>query len=88
MTTLLNLARRGLLALLMAAVWTAGEHAALGQALLAQTGAAKTAIGYMLFFLAVILGLLVVCRPSGRKWQYTEEELREQQAKKQGQVKR
>jgi hypothetical protein len=56
--------------------------------LLAQTGAAKTAIGYLLFFLAVVLGLLVACRPSGRQWQYTEEELREQQAKKQGNLKR
>jgi hypothetical protein len=66
----------------------ASQQAAFGQELLAQTGAAKTAIGYALFFLAVILGLLVVCRPSGRQWQYTEEELREQQAKKQGQLKR
>jgi type VI protein secretion system component VasK len=88
MTTLLLSARYTLLAGMMAATWVAGEHAAFGQGLLAQTGAAKTAIGYLLFFLAVVLGLLVACRPSGRQWQYTEEELREQQAKKQGNLKR
>jgi hypothetical protein len=88
MTTLFFSARHALLASLVAAVWTAGEQAAFGQALLAQTGPAKTAVGYALFFLAVILGLLAVCRPSGRQWQYTEQELREQQAKKQGQLKR
>lgn len=71
-----------------AGVWLASEQAAQAQALLAQSGAAKTAVGYALFFLAVILALLVVCRPSGRQWQYTEEELRQQQAKKQGQVRR
>ncbi|HZL89461.1 MAG TPA: hypothetical protein VFB96_13940 [Pirellulaceae bacterium] len=80
--------RYGLLASLFAAAWMASEQAAFGQALLAQTGAAKTAIGYVLFFLALILALLVACRPSGRQWQYTEQELREQQAKKQGQLKR
>lgn len=68
-------------------VWLAGERAAQAQVLLAQTGMAKTAIGYLLFFLAVILGLLVVCRPTGRQWLYTEQELREQQARKQGQLK-
>ena len=86
MTTLLPLVRRFLLAAFVAAAWHAGEHAALAQGLLAQTGAAKTAIGYVLFFLAVILGLLVVCRPSGRQWLYTEQELREQQARKQGKL--
>ena len=71
-------------AALAGAFWLATEQAAEAQGLLAQTGAAKTAVGYALFLLAVLLGLVAVCRPSSRKWLYTEEELREQQAKKQG----
>ena len=35
--------------------------------LLAQGGAAKTAIGWVIFLLAFLLGMLVVLRPSGRK---------------------
>ena len=35
--------------------------------LLAQSGAAKTAVGWVLVLLALALGLLVVGRPSGRK---------------------
>ena len=35
--------------------------------LLAQSGGAKTAVGWVLVLLAVALGLLVVGRPSGRK---------------------
>jgi hypothetical protein len=73
-----------LLAQFVLTTWLAGEQTAQAQVLLAQSGPAKTAVGYVLFFLAIILGLLVVCRPSGRQWQYTEEELRQQQAKKQG----
>lgn len=80
--------RIALPALIAGATWLATEQAALAQGLVAQTGAAKTGIGYGLFFLAVILGLLAVCRPSSRQWQYTEQELREQQAKKQGQLRR
>ena len=87
MTMLLICWRKFLLSLFVAAAWTALEQATLAQGLLAQTGAAKTAIGYALFFLAVILGMLVVCRPSGRQWLYTEQELREQQARKQGKLK-
>jgi hypothetical protein len=34
--------------------------------LLAQTGTAKTAIGWVIVLLCIGLGLLVVCRPSGR----------------------
>ena len=37
------------------------------QPLLAQTGAAKTAIGWLIVLLCIGLGLLVVLRPSGRK---------------------
>lgn len=88
MTVLLHLLRNVVLAALVGVIWQAGEQAVHAQALLAQTGAAKTAIGYALFLLSVILGLLVICRPSGRQWQYTEDELREQQAKKQGQLRR
>jgi hypothetical protein len=49
------------------AAWLAGERAASAQVLLAQSGMAKTAIGYVLVFLALLLALLVICRPSGRK---------------------
>jgi hypothetical protein len=47
--------------------WLAAEQPAAAQALLAQGGMAKTAIGYVLVFLALLLMLLVVCRPSSRK---------------------
>ena len=47
--------------------WLAAEQSASAQSLLAQSGVAKTAIGYVLVFLALILALLVICRPSGRK---------------------
>jgi hypothetical protein len=76
-----------LLPTILAATWLATAEAAQAQGLVAQTGAAKSGVGYALFFLAVILGLVAICRPSGRQWQYTEEELREQQAKRQGQKK-
>jgi hypothetical protein len=49
------------------AVWLAVEQTASAQVLLAQSGMAKTAIGYVLVFLALVLALLVVCRPSSRK---------------------
>ena len=77
-----------LLPLMSALLWFAAEQSAQAQGLLAQTGAAKSGVGYGLLFLAVVLGLVAVCRPSSRQWQYTEEELRQQQAKKQGNVKR
>ena len=47
--------------------WLAAEQTASAQMLLAQSGMAKTAIGYVLVFLALILALLVVCRPNSRK---------------------
>ena len=47
--------------------WLGAEQTASAQLLLAQSGVAKTAIGYVLVFLALILALLVVCRPNGRK---------------------
>ena len=49
------------------AAWLAAEQTASAQVLLAQSGMAKSAIGYVLVFLALILALLVVCRPSSRK---------------------
>jgi hypothetical protein len=48
-------------------LWLAGEQTASAQMLLAQSGMAKTAIGYTLVFLALILALLVICRPNSRK---------------------
>jgi hypothetical protein len=35
--------------------------------LLAQSGAAKTAVGWVIVLLLLLLALLVVARPSGRK---------------------
>ena len=34
--------------------------------ILAQTGGGKTAVGWLIVLLCIALGLLVVCRPSGR----------------------
>jgi hypothetical protein len=50
-----------------AAAWLAAEQNASAQALLGQTGIVKTMIGWLVVLLAIGLGLLVVCRPSGRK---------------------
>lgn len=60
-------ARHVLTALLGLASWLATEQMASAQTLLAQSGAAKTIMGWMLSVLAIVLGLLVICRPSGRK---------------------
>lgn len=49
------------------AAWLAAEQTASAQMLLAQSGMAKSAIGWALVFLALILALLVICRPNGRK---------------------
>jgi len=46
--------------------WLATEQNASAQELLAQTGAAKSILGWLLTLLGVALGLIVVCRPSGR----------------------
>jgi hypothetical protein len=61
------LTKKSLLTLLSSACWLAGEQSASAQALLAQSGVAKTMIGWLLVFLCVGLGLLVVCRPSTRR---------------------
>ena len=49
------------------ATWLAAEQPALVQVLLAQSGAAKGILGWLLTLLAIALGLIVVCRPSSRK---------------------
>ena len=45
----------------------AAEQPASAAELVAQTGTAKTAAGWVIALLCIGLGLLVVCRPSGRK---------------------
>jgi ABC-type transporter Mla maintaining outer membrane lipid asymmetry ATPase subunit MlaF len=45
----------------------ATERQASAQVLLAQSGAGKTAIGWILTLLAITLGLIVVLRPNKRK---------------------
>jgi hypothetical protein len=47
--------------------WLSGEQTASAQMLLAQSGMAKSAIGYVLVFLALLLALLVMARPNSRK---------------------
>jgi hypothetical protein len=49
------------------ASWLAGEQMASAQVILAQSGVAKTMVGWLLVLLAIGLGVLVVCRPSGRR---------------------
>jgi hypothetical protein len=67
MSRLFHLSRLATTASFGGAAWLAAEQTASAQVLLAQTGMAKTAIGYVLVFLALILALLVICRPSSRK---------------------
>jgi hypothetical protein len=52
---------------LAAALWLMAEQPASAQVLLAQSGAAKTGIGWLIVLLGVGLGLIAVCRPSVRK---------------------
>ena len=59
--------RFGATASLGFAAWLAGEQTASAQMLLAQSGMAKSAIGYVLVFLALLLALLVIARPNSRK---------------------
>jgi len=67
MTMLASLLHRSLCLALASAVWLAAEQTASAQTLLAQSGFAKTMIGWLLVFLCIGLGLLVVGRPSGRR---------------------
>jgi len=52
---------------LVAALWLATEQTASAQVLLAQSGGAKTGIGWLIVVLGIGLGLIAVCRPSIRK---------------------
>jgi hypothetical protein len=52
---------------LLLCFWLAFEQTASAQMLIAQTGTAKTAVGWLIVILCIGLGLLVVLRPSSRK---------------------
>ena len=52
---------------LVATLWLATEQSASAQVLLAQSGTAKTGIGWLIVLLGVGLGLIAVCRTSVRK---------------------
>ena len=52
---------------LTAALWLTVAQPASAQVLLAQSGTAKTGIGWLIVLLGVGLGLIAVCRPSVRK---------------------
>lgn len=59
--------RSGLRPVVVAALWVVMEQTASAQVLLAQSGGAKTGIGWLIVLLGVGLGLIAVCRPSVRK---------------------
>jgi hypothetical protein len=61
--------KRGLLVGVFGALLLAAfeQEASAQTVLLAQGGGTKTAIGYVLVFLCLLLGLLVMLRPSKRK---------------------
>ncbi|HZN35008.1 MAG TPA: hypothetical protein VFB80_14365 [Pirellulaceae bacterium] len=59
--------RFALTSLFGAIAWLAAEQPLAAQVLLAQSGAAKSILGWLLTLLAIALGLIVVCRPSSRK---------------------
>ena len=61
------MARYALLSTLVATLWLATEQTASAQALLAQSGGAKTGIGWLIVLLGIGLGLIAVCRTSIRK---------------------
>ena len=67
MNTAFGLVRNGLAAGFGLVSWLAGEQMASAQVILAQSGVAKTMVGWLLVLLAIGLGILVVCRPSGRR---------------------
>jgi hypothetical protein len=60
------------------AFWVGSGQEASAQVLLAQSGVAKTILGWLLTLLAITLGLLVVCRPSSRK----DPDVKERKARK------
>jgi hypothetical protein len=61
------LIRYSLSTALVATLWLATEQTASAQVLLAQSGGAKTGIGWLIVVLGIGLGLIAVCRPSVRK---------------------
>ena len=63
--SLSSLVRGCLLLAFTVQVWLFDAPVASAQ-LLAQTGAIKTGLGWGLVGLALLLGLIVVCRPAGR----------------------
>ena len=65
MTSLCSLLRRCAFFAFAVQVWLFDAPVASAQ-LLAQTGTVKTALGWGLVGLALLLGLIVVCRPAGR----------------------
>jgi hypothetical protein len=67
MTMLSQLVRQYLMAAFAAVTWLGLQQTAAAQPLLAQSGLPKTMIGWLLVLLSIGLGLLVVCRPSGRR---------------------
>jgi len=50
-----------------AALWLMTAQSASAQVLLAQSGGAKTGIGWLIVLLGIGLGLIAICRPSVRK---------------------
>jgi len=62
-----RMARYAPLSTLVATLWLATEQTASAQVLLAQSGTAKTGIGWLIVLLGVGLGLIAICRPSVRK---------------------
>lgn len=48
--------------------WISLEQSSQAQELLAQQGMAKTAVGWTLVLLCLLLGFLVVLRPNGRRY--------------------
>ena len=65
---MLKVLRPSLVAACGFVVWMAAEQTASAAPLLAQSGGAKTAIGWLLVLLCLLLGLLAVCWPTKRKW--------------------
>ena len=61
------MARYALLSALVATLWLATEQSASAQVLLAQSGTAKTGIGWLIVLLGIGFGLIAVCRTSVRK---------------------
>jgi hypothetical protein len=59
--------RSGLNAMAAGTLWLIMAQTASAQVLLAQSGGAKTGIGWLIVLLGVGLGLIAVCRPSVRK---------------------